>query len=132
MRRLLQLSKLHLNGQDKRSGGGGVGEEQEEGGNREGVETDGRVHGRRGVVEMVPEGGHDRGERKVGGAVTQIREADPPKDMVFGRTVLGCWGGCAWKRVCTGDTVCRRTARRGRLEAGMAGTGIGCLSTFWS
>ena len=44
------------------------------------------------MVEMVPEGGHGGGRRKVGGAFLQIREADPQEDLVFGCFVRGGWG----------------------------------------
>ena len=58
MLRLVNLSKLRLNGQEeKRDGGGGVKVESEEGGSHEGVEIDGGgVHGRREIMEMVPKG----------------------------------------------------------------------------
>ena len=43
-------------------------------------------------LEMVPEGGHCRGRRKVDGAFLQIREADPQDDLVFGCFVRSGWG----------------------------------------
>ena len=44
------------------------------------------------MVEMVPEGGHGRVRRKVGGTVLQIREADPQEHLVFRSFVRGGWG----------------------------------------
>ena len=44
------------------------------------------------MVEMVPEGGHGRGRRKVGGAFLHILEAGPPEDLIFGCFVRDGWG----------------------------------------
>ena len=44
------------------------------------------------MVETVPEGGHGRGRRKVGGAILQVREAEAQEDPVFGCLVRGSWG----------------------------------------
>ena len=47
MRRLLPLRKLHLSGQEKKGGGEGRGKGQEKDRDKEGVISDGRVHGGR-------------------------------------------------------------------------------------
>ena len=46
------------------------------------------------MVKMVPEEGHRRGRRKVGGALFHIREADPQENLVFGCSVRGGWQLC--------------------------------------
>ena len=66
-------------------GGGG----QEEGRSKEGAGFGGGVHGRRGVVEMVPGGGLGGERRGVGDAVLPVCETAPQKDMIFRRIVRG-------------------------------------------
>ena len=99
MRRRLQLSKLHLNGQEKRGRGvkrEGVGRRQKPGA-REGI------HGRRGVWRLVrelmedvecvdrPEGGPRGGRREVGGVVLTIVEQT--RKRTWFRTLRWMWLG---------------------------------------
>ena len=82
-RRLLQLGKLHLNGQEK-AGGGRGGRDRKKAEARRVRDPFGGVHGRRGVVEVVPDGrlGGER-KRRVVGAVLLVRETAPQEDMVW-------------------------------------------------
>ena len=92
VRRLLQLCKLHLNGQEKRGGKGMLGKGLEEGRGREGVISDGKVHGGCDVVEVVSDGGRDRERGGVGGTVLPLRETASQKYLVFRRIIRGVRG----------------------------------------
>ena len=60
-----------------------MGKGQKEGRGKEGATSDGRVHGRPGMVEMVHDGGLGRARGGVGGTVLLVREtAAPYKDLV--------------------------------------------------
>ena len=56
---------------------------------KEGAGADEGVHGRRGLVEMVPDGRPGGERREVGGAVFPLRETASQEGLVSGRIIRG-------------------------------------------
>ena len=72
-------------------------------------------HGRRGVVEMVPEGGPGGERREVGGTVfTFVKQT---RQLTWFRTLRSRrLGSCAWKRGCAGDKLDITTVGRAGMR----------------
>ena len=130
VRRLLQLSTLHLNRQEKREGQGVWGKSRKE------AEATKVLRLTEEVMEAVEwwrwclkDGMAVKGERLAAPFFTAVVKQTHEIHVFRTRRSL-LLEGCACTRRCTGDTASRKRRRRGRLGAGRAETGIGCLSQF--
>ena len=65
MRRLLQMNKLHFNG-DERAGGGVWGRYRKRAEAKQRIETDGKVYRRGWLVEIVRTAGERQGKKRIG------------------------------------------------------------------
>ena len=101
----------------EKGGREGLGKGQEKGRGREGVISDGRVHGGREVVEMVHDAGLSRARGVVGGTVLPVRETAAWKDLVF-RASFEAVGwlcletGAYWRHNLTEEERARTVRRR--------------------